>query len=271
MALSAPLKIHLRPRGEKSQGKKLRTASARWNCSVTRGEGTEFFSGKTIPAWTFTVAATALLGATVRKAEKAFGPEMLFNADIRRNSSPPTQPDSTRCRTRMWSATATGRFSPPGSSIPRGTWTHRFPHFPRPCSGWRGPGTRRTETSRSLEFVAEPDPRGPFSGKMERSFLREVLRLLEKADPDLLVTEYGDDWLLPRLLALASRLRVSSSSGAGPRNGTARRAIRSDAQRSGRTSPTAAWSSLPRLTRSPGVRTWTHATPSSSGRRASRG
>jgi hypothetical protein len=39
-------------------------------------------------------------------------------------------------------------------------------------------------------------------------FLRAFLRLLDAADPDLLVTEYGDDCLLPRMLDLATRLGV---------------------------------------------------------------
>lgn len=82
VALSAPFRPSFVLAGRTLKETNLRTAAARWNCSLTRREGTEFFSGKTIPAWTFTVATPALLGPTVRKAEKAFGPEALFNADI---------------------------------------------------------------------------------------------------------------------------------------------------------------------------------------------
>ena len=60
---------------------------------------------------------------------------------------------------------------------------------------------------RPLEFVADGITHS-LQWDEGREFLPGLLRLLEKTDPDLLVTEYGDDWLLPRLLALAGRLRV---------------------------------------------------------------
>ena len=163
------------------------------------------------------------------------GPKCCSTPTSPRSSSLPTPPGSTRSRTRMWSATATGRFSPPGSSIPRGTWTHRAPHFRRPCSGVEGTGHPAHGRVRPLEFIADGITHS-LQWENGTEFLRELLRLLEKADPDLLVTEYGDDWLLPRLLALAGRLRVPLPLG---RPHGRQRATRSDARRSGRTFPTA--------------------------------
>ncbi|HEY5191498.1 MAG TPA: DNA polymerase domain-containing protein, partial [Candidatus Deferrimicrobium sp.] len=60
---------------------------------------------------------------------------------------------------------------------------------------------------RPLEFVADGITHS-LQWDNGREFLRGLLRLLQETDPDLLVTEYGDDWLLPRLLALAARLQI---------------------------------------------------------------
>ncbi len=185
----------------------LRAAASRWRCSLDRGEGTDFFSGRTIPAWTFTVAAPGLLGATVRKAEKAFGAESLYNADIA-----PEQQFS--CATGLYPfAHADVRCSGDGtilsSRIIDSPWDV---DAPRPflstallrMEGAGHPGQRRV---RPLEFVADGRTQ-VLTWDDEAEFLRRIVRLLHESDPDLLVTEYGDDWLLPRLLSLASRFRV---------------------------------------------------------------
>ena len=57
--LSAPFQPSFILAGRTLGETRVRTASARWDCSITRGEGTEFFSGRMIPAWTFTVTLPA--------------------------------------------------------------------------------------------------------------------------------------------------------------------------------------------------------------------
>jgi len=184
----------------------LKVAASRWNCSITRGEGIGFYSGKEVPAWTFTVAAPGLLGTVVRKAEKAFGPESLYNADI----APEQQ---------FAYASGLYPFARAVVEIDGGTilssrildspWDV---DAPRPIlstallriEGTGHPGQRSV---RPLEFVADGRTH-VLQWENGAEFLRGLLRLLHKADPDLLVTEYGDDWLLPRLLALAGRLRI---------------------------------------------------------------
>jgi DNA polymerase-2 len=208
VALSAPFHPSFVLGGINLKEINLRTVSARWKCSLTRGEGTEFFSGKTIPAWTFTVAQPALLGPTVRKAEKAFGPEALFNADI----APEQQ-----------FAYATGLYPLSRAAIDcEGDGTIRssrlldspwdvdapLPSLSTALLRMEGTGHPAHRRVRPLEFIADGVTHG-LLWENGADFLRELMRLVERADPDLLVTEYGDDWLLPRLLALAGRLRVS--------------------------------------------------------------
>jgi DNA polymerase-2 len=207
VALSAPFHPSFVLAGRTLKETNLRTAAARWNCSLSRGEGTDFFSGKTIPAWTFTVARPTLLGPTVRKAEKAFGPEALFNADI----APEQQ-----------FAYATGLYPLSRAAIDcEGDGTIRssrlldspwdvdapLPPFSTVLLRMEGTGHPAHRRVRPLEFIADGVTHG-LLWENGADFLRELMRLVERADPDLLVTEYGDDWLLPRLLALAGRLRV---------------------------------------------------------------
>ncbi len=205
--LSAPFRPSFVLAGKTLKEGNLRAASARWNCSLARGEGTGFFSGRTVPAWTFTTAAPALLGSTVRKAEKAFGQEALFNADI----SPEQQ-----------FAYATGLYplsrarvecDRDGTILSYGVLDSPWDvDAPRPFISTallrtEGDGHPAHGRVRPLEFTA-----GGITHVLQwedgAGFLREFLRLLEDFDPDLLVTEYGDDHLLPNLLALAGRLRV---------------------------------------------------------------
>lgn len=206
-ALSAPFRPSFVLAGRTLKETNLRAVSGRWNCSLSRGEGTEFFSGGTIPAWTFTVAAPALLGSTVRKAEKTFGPEALFNADI----APEQQfayatglyPLSRACVEHDGAGTIlSSRLldSPWDVDAPR-------PSLSTALLRMEGTGHPAHGRVRPLEFTAEGTTH-VLQWDDGTEFLRGLLRLLEKTDPDLLVTEYGDDWLLPRLLALAGRLRV---------------------------------------------------------------
>ncbi len=192
-------------------GKHLKEASLRaaahWNCSLSLGEGTGFYSSRTVPAWTFTAAAPALLGPTVRKAEKAFGPEALFNADIAPEQQfayatglYPLSRSCVECNEEGTILSSRILDSPWDVDAPR-------PSLSTALLRMEGTGHPAHHRVRPLEFVADGITHS-LQWDNGTEFLRGFLRLLEKTDPDLLVTEYGDDWLLPRLLALAGRLRV---------------------------------------------------------------
>ena len=230
VALSAPFHPSFILAGKNLGETNLRTASGRWNCSLTRGEGTEFFSGKTIPAWTFTVARPALLGLTVRKAEKAFGPEALFNADI----APEQQ---FACATGLYPLSRAAVDCEEDGTIRSSRLLDSpwdvdapLPSLSTALLRMEGTGHPAHRRVRPLEFVADGITRS-LQWDDGREFLRGLLRLLQETDPDLLVTEYGDDWLLPRLLALAGRLRVPLPLGR-PRRTAADDSIRRTRERS---------------------------------------
>jgi len=230
-ALSAPFRPSFVLAGKTLKETTLRAASARWNCSLARGEGAEFFSGRTIPAWTFTVAAPALLGPTVRKAEKAFGPEALFNADI----APEQQ---FACATGLYPLSRArvecdGDGTIVSSRVLDSPWDidAPLPFFSTALLRAEGKGHPEHGRVRPLELTAGGVTH-VLSWEDGAEFLRELLRLLERADPDLLVTEYGDDYLLPRLLGLAGRLRVPLPLGRPSRRPAADDAVRRARERS---------------------------------------
>jgi len=194
----------------------LRAAAARWKCGLARGEGIDFLSGRTIPAWSFTVPGPALLGPSVRKAEKAFGQEALCNADIA-----PEQQFS--CATGLYplsraAVDCDGDGTIRSARVLDSPWDVDAPHpsFSIALLRMEGTGHPAHRRVRPLEFIADGVTHG-LLWENGADFLRELARLVERADPDLLVTEYGDDWLLPRLLALAGRLRVPLPLGRAPR------------------------------------------------------
>ncbi len=215
-----PLRFPFRPSfvlaGRSLAEARLRAAAARWNCSLAAGEGTLFFSGRRVPAWTFAVSAPALLGPVVRRAERAFGPETLFNADI--------APEQQFAYATGLYPLARARLECDGGGtilsfgILDSPWDldAPLPSLATAVLRTEGGGHPAHGRTRPLEFLA-----GGLAHVLQwedgAEFLRELVRLLENADPDLLVTEYGDDWILPRLLALAERLRVPLPLGRVPR------------------------------------------------------
>lgn len=219
VSLFAPYRPSFILAGKHLREASLRAASSRWNCSLSLGEGIGFYSGRTVPAWTFTVAAPAFLGTTVRKAEKAFGPEALFNADIAPEQQfahatglYPFAHADVECDGNGTILSSRILDSPWDVDAPR-------PSLSTALLRMEGTGHPAHRRVRPLEFVADGITHN-LEWDEGREFLRGLLRLLEKTDPDLIVTEYGDDWLLPRLLALASRLRVSFPLGRPRRTAT---------------------------------------------------
>ncbi|NJD61543.1 MAG: hypothetical protein FIA93_02340 [Deltaproteobacteria bacterium] len=190
----------------------LRSAARRWNCVLARGEGIEIFSGGTLPAWTFTVASPPLLRAAVRKAESAFGAEALFNADI--------APEQQFAYATGLYPLARARVESDGegtllsSRILDDPWDvdARWPPVTTAFLKVEGKGHPAHGRTRPLLFAAEGRTHVLLWEEGKR-FLRDFRKLLAEADPDLLVTEYGDDYILPRMLALAARHRVPFSIG----------------------------------------------------------
>ncbi len=216
IALFAPFRPSFVLAGNRLKEAALRAAAARWKCDLARGEGIDFLSGRTIPAWSFTVPGPVLLGPSVRKAEKAFGPEALFNADIA-----PEQQFS--CATGLYplsraAVDCDGDGTIRSARVLDSPWDVDAPHPSFSCALLRMEGTGHPahRRVRPLEFIADGVTHGLF-WENGTDFLRDLARLVERADPDLLVTEYGDDWLLPRLLALAGRLRVTFPLARAPR------------------------------------------------------
>ncbi|HEX7524588.1 MAG TPA: DNA polymerase domain-containing protein [Candidatus Deferrimicrobium sp.] len=216
IALFAPFRPSFLLAGNRLKEPALRAAAARWKCDLARGEGIDFLSGRAIPAWSFTVPGPALLGPSVRKAEKAFGPEALCNADIA-----PEQQFSCAIGLYPLSRAAVdcdGDGTIRSARVLDSPWDVDAPHpsFSIALLRMEGTGHPAHRRVRPLEFIADGVTQS-LLWENGADFLRELARLVERADPDLLVTEYGDDWLLPRLLALAGRLRVPLPLGRPPR------------------------------------------------------
>jgi len=216
IALFAPFRPSFVLAGGRLNEPALRAAAARWKCDLAPGEGIDFFSGGTIPAWSFTVPGPALLGPSVRKAEKAFGPEALFNADIA-----PEQQFS--CATGLYplsraAVDCDGDGTIRSARVLDSPWDVDAPHpsFSVALLRMEGTGHPAHRRVRPLEFTADGVTQS-LLWENGTGFLRELARLVDRTDPDLLVTEYGDDWLLPRLLALAARLRAPLPLGRAPR------------------------------------------------------
>lgn len=216
IALFAPFRPSFVLAGKRLKEPALRAAAARWKCDLAPGEGIDFLSGRTIPAWSFTVPGPALLGPSVRKAEKAFGPEALCNADIA-----PEQQFS--CATGLYplsraAVDCDGDGTIRSARVLDSPWDPDAPHpsFSIALLRMEGTGHPAHRRVRPLEFTADGVTQS-LLWEDGADFLRDLARLVDRADPDLLVTEYGDDWLLPRLLALAGRLRVPLPLGRTPR------------------------------------------------------
>jgi DNA polymerase-2 len=215
VTLFAPFRPSFAVAGRGVREAAVRAAAERWRCGLRRGEGTEFFSGKTVPAWTFTVAAPSLLRATVRKAESAFGPEALANADIAPEQQFayatglfPFSFAEVECAEDGRILSARVLDSPRDVDMP-------LPPLSRALLRAEGTGHPAHGGTRPLAFSADGTTH-VLCWEDGAQFLRAFLRLLNAADPDLLVTEYGDDDLLPRMLALAARLRVPLPLGRTP-------------------------------------------------------
>ena len=207
VTLFAPFRPSFAVAGRGVREAAVRAAAERWRCGLRRGEGTEFFSGRTVPAWTFAVAAPPLLRATVRKAESTFGPEALANADIAPEQQFAHATGLSPFSFAEVECTEDGRIL--SARVLDSPWDVDMPLPPLSRALLRAEGTGHPAHGlpQPLAFSADGTTH-VLCWEDGAQFLRAFLRLLDATDPDLLVTEYGDDDLLPRMFALASRLRV---------------------------------------------------------------
>ncbi|MBP2675864.1 MAG: polB [Deltaproteobacteria bacterium] len=233
---TSPLRALFRPSfvlaGRGVRREAAAAAARRWGCAVSPREGIDFFSGKTAPAWTITVPRVDALRETVRKAEKAFGPEALHNADIA-----PEQQFAHASGLHPL-ARAEIDLSPGGvllaARVLDSPWDADapLPAFTTARLASSGAGHPAHGRPRPLELEADGRTHAlPWEDGGD--LLRELQRLIDAHDPDLLVTEYGDDCILPRLLALAARLRFPLRLGrTGPSKGNGGGAVRRTRERS---------------------------------------
>ncbi|MEW6719168.1 MAG: DNA polymerase domain-containing protein [Thermodesulfobacteriota bacterium] len=207
---TSPLRAPFRPSfvlaGKGVRREAVEAAARRWSCAASPREGTDFFSGKPAPAWTVTVPRAGALRETVRKAERAFGPEALHNADL-------SVEQQFALSSGLYPlARAEAELSPDGALLAArvldSPWDADapLPAFTAARLASAGTGHPAHGRARPLEFTAE-DRTHVLPWEEGADLLRELQRLVDAHDPDLLVTEYGDDFILPRLLALAARLR----------------------------------------------------------------
>jgi DNA polymerase-2 len=216
VTLFAPFRPSFAVAGRGVREAAVQAAAGRWGCDVRKGEGVEFFSGRTVPAWTFAVPAPFLLRATVRKAESAFGAEALANADIGAEEQFAYATGLFPFSFAEAECAEDGRIL--SARVLDSPWDVVPPRPPLSRAFLRAEGAGHPAHGRTRPLVFSADgTTHVLCWDNGADFLREFLRLLAGADPDLLVTEYGDDYLLPRMLALAGRLRMPLPLSRAPR------------------------------------------------------
>jgi DNA polymerase-2 len=209
-ALSAPFLPSFVVAGRGVRREAVLGAARQWGCRTGRGEGIEFFSGRPVPAWRLRVPASGLLARTVRMAEAEFSSEALFNADI-----PPEQ--QFACATGLYPL-ARARVEVDDDAVVRNhellddPWDVDAPLPELTRATLKAEGSGHPAHGRIRPLLFSCDGRTDlFEWTDGAGLLRDLSRRLRDADPDLLVTEYGDDHLVPALLALADRCRVPFS------------------------------------------------------------
>ncbi len=203
-ALSAPFLPSFVVAGHDVRRETVLAAARAWGCRVGRGEGIEIFSGRAMPAWRLRVPVSGLFTRTVRMAEDEFTPEALFNADI----SPEQQ-----------YAYATGLYPLARANVEINEdgvvqaheilddpWDVNAPLPELTTATLRIEGDGHPAHGRSRPLLLSYDGRSyAFEQVDGAGLLHDLSKRLREADPDLLVTEYGDDYIVPTLLELSAR------------------------------------------------------------------
>lgn len=186
------------------------SAARAWGCRVGRGEGIEIFSGRPVPAWRLRVPASGLLARIVRMAEAEFSPEALFDADV----SPEQQ---FAYATGLYPLARAGfEVDAGGSVLSHETlddpWDVDAPLPDLTVATLRAEGRGHPAHGRARPLLFSSGGRTDLlEWRDGAGLLRDLSRRLREADPDLLVTEYGDDHIVPALLALSARCGVPFS------------------------------------------------------------
>jgi len=71
VTLFAPFRPSFAVTGRGVRETAVRAAAGRWGCDVRKGEGVEFFSRRTVPAWTFAVPFEAILMSILLEERRA--------------------------------------------------------------------------------------------------------------------------------------------------------------------------------------------------------
>ena len=216
IALFAPFRPSFVLAGNRLKEPALRAAAARWKCDLARGRGSiSSRAGRSRRGRSPCRDRPSSDRRSARRKRRS-APEALCNADIA-----PEQQFS--CATGLYplsraAVDCDGDGTIRSARVLDSPWDVDAPHpsFSIALLRMEGTGHPAHRRVRPLEFIADGVTQS-LLWENGADFLRELARLVERADPDLLVTEYGDDWLLPRLLALAGRLRVPLPLGRTPR------------------------------------------------------
>jgi DNA polymerase-2 len=210
LALSSPFLPSFVVAGRHLRRDAVLAAARLWGCRIGSGEGTEIFTGSPIPAWRFRVPSSVRFGRIVREAEAVFTSEALFNADI------PTEQQFAYATGLYPMARARIEFD---STFVLRTFTvldnpwdvdARWPELSLATLRVDGHGHPAHGCIRPLLFSSEGRTH-LFEWEDGASLLRGLSRRLRESDPDLLITEYGDDSILPTLFALSERSGVPFS------------------------------------------------------------
>jgi DNA polymerase-2 len=206
LLLSAPFSFSFTVAGSRIPRAAAAAFARRASLSLSEGEGTLFFSGRTVPAYRFSFPDPARLSRLVRLAEGEFGLPALFDADVdgeRRFAFATGLYPLSRARLRCGPDGVVGEHevldSPWDVDAP-------LPEISTALLRPEGDGHPGQGRPRPLLFS--------WAGRTERietddagELLSRVLRLVAAADPDLLLSDWGDEVLLPQLRGAAARLR----------------------------------------------------------------
>jgi DNA polymerase-2 len=209
-ALSAPFLPSFVVAGRDVRREAVLAAARAWGCRVGRGEGTEIFSGQPIPAWRLRVPASGLFARIVRMAEAEFTPEALFNADIAPEQQFAYATGLYPLARARVTIDADGAVC--GHELLDDPWDVDAPLPELTVATLRVDGRGHPAHGQARPLLFSFDGRTDlFEWTDGAGLLHDLSRRLREADPDLLVTEYGDDHLVPSLHALAERCRVPFS------------------------------------------------------------
>lgn len=181
---------------------RLRLARDRRIAGVVDESRREFWSSAPAPVLRVEVVEPQVFEPLVRQLGRALGPARLFNADLPLGQRYCYERDLfplARCRVEADGPTlrAVECLDSPWMLAPRLPPLRTLELAPVDGTPYRLPGGPLDLVARGAGGEERLDGREPLS------LLERLTRLLESEDPDLLLTDWGDEMLIPALLALA--------------------------------------------------------------------